>query len=85
MTCDLYFSPAVWDVRLFVIHVLCFPVYLLELKFEILLIFGVQPYLKILIILLKQSSVQKKLVLIKGHNLMHVMLKYPKFNAMLSR
>ena len=43
MTCDLglYFSPAVWDVRLFVIHVLCFPVYLLELKFEILLIFGV--------------------------------------------
>ena len=27
-------------------HILCFPVYLLELKYEILLIFGVQPDLK---------------------------------------
>ena len=67
MTCDLglYLSPAVWDVRLFVIHVLCFPVYLVEVKFEILLTFGVQLDLKILIILLKQSSIQKKIVLIK--------------------
>ena len=56
--------------------------YLLELKVEIQLIFGVQPYFEILIRVLKQSSVQKKFVPIEGHNSIQVKSKSLKFNSL---
>jgi len=53
------------------------------LLFEILSILGAKPELKVHIILLNQSSVQKTFLLTEWHNSVQVMLKSQEFNAVL--